>query len=51
MDNYQTSRSFYKDMHPGGVSKVDSETYPVADNLTLTWYSGIGREASVQRWA
>lgn len=110
MDNYQTPRSFYKDMHPemfsdsvivknaimdksffgyhletltnrsqekefehfcralaekeicpnlivqtgptgGGDSKVDSETYPVADNLTLTWYSGIGREASAERWA
>lgn len=35
----------------GGDSKVDSETYPVADNLSLTWYSGIGREASSERWA
>jgi hypothetical protein len=29
----------------GGDSKVDAETYPVADSLSLTWYSGIGREA------
>ena len=35
----------------GGDSKVDSETYPVADLLTLTWYEGIGREASQERWA
>ena len=35
----------------GGDSKVDSETYPVADKLALTWYSGIGREASSERWA
>ena len=35
----------------GGDSKVDSETYPVADKLTLTWYCGIGREASSERWA
>lgn len=35
----------------GGDSKVDSETYPVADNLSLTWYFGIGREASLERWA
>jgi tetratricopeptide (TPR) repeat protein len=35
----------------GGDSKVDSETYPVADNLALAWYSGIGREASQERWA
>lgn len=35
----------------GGDSKVDSETYPVADDLSLTWYSGIGREAANERWA
>lgn len=35
----------------GGDSKVDSETYPVADNLALIWYSGVGREASTERWA
>jgi len=35
----------------GGDSKVDSETYPVSDDITLTWYSGIGREAASERWA
>jgi hypothetical protein len=35
----------------GGDSKVDTETYPVADGLSLVWYSGIGREASSERWA
>ena len=35
----------------GGDSKVDSETYPVADALTWQWYVGVGREASEERWA
>jgi hypothetical protein len=35
----------------GGDSKVDSETYPVADALAEVWYSGIGREAATERWA
>lgn len=35
----------------GGDSKVDSETYPVADDLSLGWYMGIGREAASKRWA
>jgi len=35
----------------GGDSKVDSETYPVADDLSLGWYMGIGREAASERWA
>ena len=35
----------------GGDSKVDSETYPVSDLFALTWYEGIGREASWERWA
>ncbi len=35
----------------GGDSKVDSETYPVADSLALAWYVGVGREASSERWA
>ena len=35
----------------GGDSRVDSETYPVSDLLSLTWYEGIGREASSERWA
>ena len=35
----------------GGDSKVDSETYPVADQIALGWYIGIGREAASERWA
>jgi hypothetical protein len=35
----------------GGDSKVDSETYPVADHISLGWYVGIGREAASERWA
>lgn len=35
----------------GGDSKVDSETYPVADAISLTWCVGIGREAAQERWA
>jgi len=35
----------------GGDSKVDAETYPVADGLSLAWYTGIGREAANERWA
>lgn len=39
----------------GGDSKVDSETYPVADAIALRWYGGTGREASREasreRWA
>ena len=34
----------------GGDSKVDSETYPVADRLSLGWWVGIGREAANERW-
>ena len=34
----------------GGDSKVDAETYPVADSLALGWYTGIGREAACERW-
>jgi hypothetical protein len=34
----------------GGDSKVDSETFPVADALALAWYEGIGRAASKERW-
>jgi hypothetical protein len=34
----------------GGDSKVDTETYPVADNIALRWYEGIGRDASHERW-
>lgn len=35
----------------GGDSKVDSETYPVADALAFVWYTGIGQEAASERWA
>ena len=35
----------------GGDSKVDAETYPVADALTFAWYSGVGIEAAKERWA
>jgi len=35
----------------GGDSKTDAETYPVADDIALRWYEGIGREASQDRWA
>lgn len=35
----------------GGDSKVDAETYPVADALSLVWHVGVGREASEERWA
>ncbi|MHB8276146.1 MAG: hypothetical protein ACYDIA_00625 [Candidatus Humimicrobiaceae bacterium] len=35
----------------GGDSKVDSETYPVSDALSIFWYEGIGLEASNERWA
>jgi hypothetical protein len=35
----------------GGDSKVDAETYPVADEISMRWYEGLGREASRERWA
>src|SRR5580658_9156227 len=35
----------------GGDSKADTETYPVADDLSITWYVGVGRESSSERWA
>src|SRR5260370_20349031 len=35
----------------GGDRKVDAETYPVADALSLVWFTGIGREAAGERWA
>ncbi|WP_447978222.1 hypothetical protein [Candidatus Nitrospira bockiana] len=35
----------------GGDSKVDAETYPVADGIASRWYEGIGRDASQDRWA
>lgn len=35
----------------GGDSKVDSETYPVADDICVGWCVGIGRDAASERWA
>ncbi len=35
----------------GGDSKVDAETYPVSDAISLIWYEGVGREAARERWA
>jgi hypothetical protein len=34
----------------GGDSKVDSETYPVADQIAAGWSTGIGPEAASERW-
>ena len=34
----------------GGDSKVDTETYPVSDEIALRWYEGIGQRASQERW-
>lgn len=34
----------------GGDSKVDTETYPVAEILTFAWYIGIGNQAATERW-
>lgn len=35
----------------GGDSKVDSETYPVAEDLAFTWVVGYDEGASRDRWA
>ena len=35
----------------GGDSKVDAETYPVANEIAMRWYDGIGIAASRERWA
>jgi hypothetical protein len=35
----------------GGDSKVDAETYPVADEIALRWYGGKASEAAQERWA
>ena len=35
----------------GGDSKVDSETYPVSNDLSLVWHIGIAEKASAERWA
>lgn len=35
----------------GGDSKVDSETYPVAERISTLWYYGNGNKAATERWA
>src|SRR3712207_7194702 len=35
----------------GGDSKVDTETYPVAEGLSQGWYVGTGNAAATERWA
>ncbi|WP_312942496.1 hypothetical protein [Oscillibacter sp.] len=35
----------------GGDSKVDSETYPVAETISTLWYYGDGNKAATERWA
>ena len=35
----------------GGDSKVDSETYPVDDEISLRWYTNKDRRSSKERWA
>jgi hypothetical protein len=34
----------------GGDSKVDTETYPVAEALAMAWFIGNGNEAATERW-
>jgi hypothetical protein len=34
----------------GGDSKVDTETYPVAESLTFAWFLGDGGKAGSERW-
>lgn len=35
----------------GGDSKVDSETYPVAEAISALWFYGDGNKAATERWA
>jgi hypothetical protein len=35
----------------GGDSKVDSETYPVADEISSRWYYGLENKGAQERWA
>lgn len=35
----------------GGDSKVDAETFPVADNIAERWYEGDPKKAANERWA
>jgi hypothetical protein len=34
----------------GGDSKVDAETYPVSEEISLRWYQGVGSKADKERW-
>lgn len=35
----------------GGDSKVDTETYPVADSIATLWYEGDPSRSAAERWA
>lgn len=35
----------------GGDSKVDAETYPVAEAISIRWYEGNAKESGQERWA
>ena len=35
----------------GGDSKVDSESYPVSESLTESWFYGEGNKSGSERWA
>jgi hypothetical protein len=35
----------------GGDSKVDSETYPVSEQIALRWYEGLPKDSTKDRWA
>lgn len=35
----------------GGDSKVDSETFPVAEAISALWYYGDGNKSATERWA
>lgn len=35
----------------GGDAKVDTETFPVAEQLSMAWFVGNGSEAATERWA
>lgn len=35
----------------GGDGKVDTETYPVAETISIRWYEGIDKKDAQERWA
>jgi hypothetical protein len=35
----------------GGDSKVDSETYPVSERISMRWYQGLPHSSGEERWA